>query len=113
MADNKAPQPFINPFSEGFLLKWSLWKEFKKKEFKFSFKSEISENAAIAKLHRLSQGKEDLAFKIIMQSIENGWQGHFNYKNDGNGKSYFNGSQSATAGGQDPTRIATDGIGQL
>lgn len=30
-----------------------------------------------------------------------------------NGKSHRNGSQSATAGGQDPTRINTEGIGQL
>lgn len=30
-----------------------------------------------------------------------------------NGKTYRNGSQSATSGGQDPTRIAREGLGQL
>lgn len=36
-----------------------------------------------------------------------------NEKNYSNGTTHRNGSQSATAGGQDPTRIAIEGIGEL
>src|SRR4051794_18443764 len=38
---------FKNPFSENFLKDWELWKKFKKDELNFSYKTVLSEQAAI------------------------------------------------------------------
>lgn len=100
------------PFSDSFLPTWELWKEYKKAEWKFKYKSVISEQAAINLLSRLSDKNEMLAADIIRQSMENGWQGLFALKNNFNG-TYRKGAQSPTAGGQDPTRINKEGFGRI
>lgn len=61
---------------------WQLWKDFKRKEKGFRFKSIESEQAAINKLSRLSDGQLEVAKKIILQSIENGWSGFFQLKEE-------------------------------
>jgi predicted transcriptional regulator len=58
---------------------WKLWKQFKKEQFKTSYKN-IGELAAINKLIKISGGCFDTQFKIINQSIENGWKGLFELK---------------------------------
>jgi len=71
------------PFeSEKFLNAWDGWKTYRKKEHGFKYKSEESEQAALMKLNRLSEHNEETAIKIIIQSIENGWKGHFELKSD-------------------------------
>lgn len=65
--------------------KWNLWKEFKKAEFNFSYKSEISEQAAKNELINLSGNNAEIAIKIIEQSIAKGWKGFFKLNNNGNG----------------------------
>jgi len=65
---------------------WLKWKEFKKAEFNFKYKSEISENAAKMELIKLSDNKEEIAISIIEQSIANGWKGLFKLKNNGTNK---------------------------
>ena len=65
---------------------WLKWKEFKKAEFNFKYKSEISENAAKMELIKLSDNKEEIAISIIEQSIANGWKGLFKLKNNGTKK---------------------------
>lgn len=77
---------FNNPFTESFLLTWDLWKQYKKEEFKFSYKSSLTEQTAIDHLFEISNGKEDVAIAIVKQSIGNGWKGLFELKNFGNGK---------------------------
>lgn len=73
------------PFdSELFKKYWSLWLDFKKEQFNFTYKSNISIQAALNELVRLSNGKEDIAVKIIEQSIAKGWQGFFQIKNESN-----------------------------
>ena len=81
---------FKNPFSENFLKDWDLWKKFKKDEFNFSYKTVLSEQAAINELVNLSKGDEAAAKKIIHQSIANGWKGFFELKIEsyGNSKGY-------------------------
>src|ERR1700743_617905 len=81
MKKNKLERIFVNPFSEPFLSTWELWKEYKKEEWKFQYKSVLSEQAAINLLVRLSGGDEKMAAAIIRQSMENRWQGLFPYKN--------------------------------
>jgi hypothetical protein len=67
---------------------WIKWKKYKKDEFRFNFKSEISEQSSKTELINLSGNDEETAIKIIEQSIANGWKGFFKLKTNGNG---FNG----------------------
>ena len=73
-----------NPFSENFLQFWSEWKEYKRKQHKFTFKLKSSEQASLNNLFKLSNGSEMSAKSIIDQSIANGWKGFFELKNKQN-----------------------------
>ena len=76
------------PFnSKRFSNAWSLWKEYKKKDFRFSFKSSMSESTALSKLHKMSDGNEENALLIIEQSVANGWKGFFELSKSQNKKS--------------------------
>jgi hypothetical protein len=66
------------PFeSEKFLLYWKMWKQYKRKEHKFNYKSEISEQAALKMLAKLANGIESKCYEIIENSIANGYKGFF------------------------------------
>lgn len=75
-----------NPFSEKFLESWIIWKDYKRKEHRFLFKSIESEQAAINDLVKISEGNEDAAIKIIHQSLAKGWKGFFKLNKDGAAK---------------------------
>ena len=60
---------------------WKKWREYRKEQFRPSYKP-IGEKAAIGKLMRLSQGCQELQRKILQQSIENGWKGIFDLKQE-------------------------------
>jgi len=71
----------IWPFdSEEFKNHWGLWVRFKKEQFKFTYKSDLSLQGALKELAELSGGIEETAIKIINQSINKGWQGFFALK---------------------------------
>jgi hypothetical protein len=70
------------PFGKSFEQAWDGWKQYKRDEHRFSYKSAISEQAALSKIVELSNGNEETAIKIIRQSIENGWKGLFAYRNE-------------------------------
>lgn len=77
----------VFPFSSSeFLTLWENWKVYKKKEFRFSYRSIQSEQAALMKVQKLSAGEEKKATEIILQSMSNGWQGFFDIKENGTGK---------------------------
>jgi predicted transcriptional regulator len=59
---------------------WKKWKEYRKEQFRINYKP-IGEKAAIGKLLRISQGCHKVQEQIIQQSIENGWKGIFELKN--------------------------------
>jgi hypothetical protein len=61
--------------SQTFAQKWQLWKEYKKKEHRFGFKSEVSEQIALKKLTEVSNGQEHRAIELIETAISNGWKG--------------------------------------
>ena len=63
------------------------WRNFdyKKKQFKFTYRTTQSELATLKELLILSKGHEDIAIKIINQSMANGWKGLFNLKEDAKG----------------------------
>lgn len=76
--------------TETFKTQWQHWKIYKKKEFKFNYKSIQSEQAALSELAKKSDGEEKTAIKIIHQSMSNGWKGFFELKNETNGKARTN-----------------------
>jgi hypothetical protein len=67
--------------------KWQLWKDYKKKEHRFGFKSEVSEQMALKKLTEVSNGQENRAIELIETAISNGWKGihEVTQKNQTNG----------------------------
>lgn len=73
------------PYGEEFYQMWQIWKDYKKREFSFKYKSPQSEQAAINELMQLSGGIEDIADKIIKQSMAKGWKGFFELKENNNG----------------------------
>jgi len=83
---DKEPEPdLIFPFdTPTFLKNWELWKQYKKEQHKFTYKH-ISEQAALKSISNLSNGNEEKAIQIIHQSINNGWKGFFELKNNANG----------------------------
>ena len=83
------------PFTtERFLNHWKIWKDYKKKEHKFNYKSEISEQAALNELSKISLGIEQTAIEIINQSMSNGYKGLFALKTNENGTTRNNRQQS-------------------
>ena len=61
--------------SQQFAEKWQLWKNYKKQEHKFGFKSAVSEQMALKKLTEVSSGQEHRAIELIETAISNGWKG--------------------------------------
>jgi len=81
-------QQVVYPFSSGGFLKyWEVWKDYKRDQFGFTFKTPTSEQAALKKLVELSGGSEGIAVQIIEQSMANGWKGFFELKTTSDGKS--------------------------
>jgi len=81
-APEKPVKPVLNkvelPFqSEQFAKAWEVWKEYKRKEHGFKFKSDISERTALKRLAIDSGHNEKRAIAIIKRSIEKGWSGLF------------------------------------
>ena len=75
----------VLPFeSENFSNYWDMWKDFKKKQFKFTYATPQSEQAALKDLVKLSNGDEQTALQIIEQSLAKGWKGFFTLKNETN-----------------------------
>lgn len=74
----------VLPFdSNEFISSWDIWKDYKKKEFNFNYKTPQSEQAAIKKLNKLASGIEANAIDIINESMANGWKGLFKQNNNG------------------------------
>ena len=66
----------VMPFDgEGFLEAWQLWKQYKKEEKNFRFKSPISEQASLLDLQKISNQNEQQAIAIIHTAISKGWAG--------------------------------------
>jgi hypothetical protein len=79
----KQSKEIVFPFvSEVFKKYWQLWVDYKKEQFNFTYKSNISIQATLNELVKLSNGNEQLAIKIIEQSMSKGWQGFFQLKNE-------------------------------
>ena len=80
--EKEKKEKLIFPFeSSEFLKLWETWKNYKKTEFNFTYKSIQSEQAALMEVYNLSGSDEPTATKIILQSMSNKWKGFFEIKN--------------------------------
>ena len=81
----------VMPF-EGdlFIEAWKLWKEYKRVEKNFRFKSSISEQASLLNLQKISNTNEQEAIKIIHNAIAQGWAGLYADKKDKRKKEFDN-----------------------
>jgi uncharacterized protein YdaU (DUF1376 family) len=75
-----------NSFSEDFLNDWNTWLNFKKTNFKFTYKTIETEQIAFNSLYKLSNQNQNTAREIIHQSIANGYKGLFELKQNQNAK---------------------------
>ena len=74
----KKTEPLIYPWTdELFLNRWQIFKDYKKEQHRFTYKSVKTEQAALLKLSKLSGGNMADALEILENSIANGWQGLF------------------------------------
>lgn len=88
MPPKNIPKNVVNPFSEKFEETWALWKAYRWEEHKFQYKGVISEQAALGRLVDVSEGDEEKAVRIVMQSISRGWMDFYQLKQPSvNGKS--------------------------
>lgn len=101
---------FTNPFSEGFLETWQLWKDFRKEEHDFRYKGVISEQMAINRLVEVAEGDEDKAVRIVKQSISRGWMDFYQLKQpSNNGKS----KQPSSKGEQNGSSLREQAINEF
>jgi len=71
----------VLPFSsEKFSTAWGLWKQYKKEQFNFNYRSAVTEQTALKKLVEYSENDEATALLILEQSVGNGWAGLFSLK---------------------------------
>jgi hypothetical protein len=75
-----------NNFSDEFLNDWKIWIDFKKTNFKFTYKTIESEQIAFNHLYKISNENQSTAREIINVSIANGYKGLFELKQNQNAK---------------------------
>jgi len=86
----KDSKEVIFPFdSDNFKNYWSLWVEYKKVQHNFTYKSPINVQSSLNDLVKLSKGNEEVAIKIINQSISKSWKGFFELKTENNGNTSY------------------------
>lgn len=72
---------------------WNEWKQYKKDEHNFRFKSVKTELTSLKQLQTLAQNDRTKAKQIVGQSIANGWKGFFPLRN--NTSSFQNGTRGS------------------
>lgn len=83
-AKNREPEVTLPFESEDFVRHWEWWRQYKREQFGFKYKSVVTEQAAINDLVKIAKGDEVTAIEIIKQSIANGWKGFFPVKAEAN-----------------------------
>ena len=72
--------------TESFRKAWEEWKEYRRQEHGFKYKTATSQSGALSELFSLSMGNETNAIEIMRQSEANGWKGFFKLKDKNDGK---------------------------
>jgi hypothetical protein len=79
---NTTKEKVVMPFEgELFADAWQIWKQYKKIEKGFGFKSSISEQASLLNLQKISNNEQE-AITIIHNAIAQGWSGLYADKKD-------------------------------
>lgn len=78
---------------ESFFDVWDKWVDFKRTQFKFSYKTPDSERTAAQELVAMAKGNPEYALKIVNKSITNGWKGLFGLEDK---KTTLNGNHKPT-----------------
>lgn len=82
-APKKKKEELVYPFeSPEFRKMWEDWKEYKKAEHRFTFKTMKTEQASLHKLYEDAEHNEQLAIKAIGNAIASGWKGIFISRED-------------------------------
>ena len=88
---NTNSKKIVYPFDgDVFLETWNLWKQYKKEEKGFKFKSSISEQMSLNDLKKLSNNNEHEAIELIKFAISKGWSGIHPKKGSNKTKKDFN-----------------------
>ena len=75
----------VFPFeSKKFLKFWGIWKQYKKDEHRFAYRSIVSEQAALKNLAKISKNNEQNAIELIEHAIAQGWKGFYSTKKGDN-----------------------------
>jgi len=73
---NRESASLVFPWeSDAFRMAWDEWREYKRAQFKFKYKTVKSEQIALHKLHRDTHGDERNAIEAIVAAIANGYRG--------------------------------------
>lgn len=73
---NRESASLVLPWeSDAFRMAWDEWREYKRAQFKFKYKTVKSEQIALHKLHRDTHGDERNAIEAIVSAIANGYRG--------------------------------------
>jgi len=96
--------------TQNFINAWNEWKVYKSIELKFGYKTEISEGKALKELYNLATGSEEVAIKIINQSIAKGWKGFFALQNNflANGNTNSNQNNGKPSASQQAEKLKSD-----
>lgn len=85
--NKKREEEIVFPWSsEEFKKWWEMWITYKKEQHRETYKSNLTQQAALKKLSELAGGVEAVAILIIEQSIANSWRGLFELKQSKNGR---------------------------
>jgi len=88
----KSRDEIVMPWNDvEFINAWDTWRLYKKNTFKFTYKTSISEQEALATLRKIAGPNIKTAIKVIQQSISNQWQGFFPIKDNGQDTNLFEG----------------------
>jgi hypothetical protein len=88
----------IYPFeSKEFMDAWGLWIKYKAEQFKFKYKSAITEQAALNDLIKISNGDEETSIIFIKHAISKGWKGIYEPINFNHGNKQRTGEQSVAS----------------
>ena len=87
----KKEQEVFLPFdTDVFKSQWQLWKQYRKQQHRFTYKSPASEQAALTELGKMSSNQERAAISILHHTMAHGWRGFVAPKEEDNSTKMIN-----------------------
>ena len=87
----KKEQEVFLPFqTDVFRSQWQLWKQYRKQQHRFTYKSPASEQAALTELGKMSGSQEKKAIAILHHTMAHGWRGFVEPKEEDNSAKMIN-----------------------